>query len=213
MKPILIAVVIVAAVLLLLLYSGDFLQTGCPRRTYRDPSSYMEWLRSQGFECSVIESTKTIGGVPEGCDDSNVVRTLFISCKGNVTTYRTAYETEDGGVMEFTQAESAESVNNANKNAAEVSEDCYYLVFDEPFGYADKQEMAGFSCDEVNTTTNVYDITLICREFMQTEAQRDAGLELTKTTYFNCSFDDGKNNLFPVYETADGRYVFFGELK
>lgn len=204
-----VAVMVIILVLFFPQLPLTFHQTDCPRKGYLNLESYLSRLKARGLDCRVIETIEHVEGVPEGCDPSGLARTYLLVCEvAGGTDARTAYGTSGGGVAEFLDEEGETKAIHIP-----VSEHCHHLVFDEPFWYAEKQEMAGFDCTQLNESETIYDMTLVCKEFMYKEAQRDAGTDLVKTIYFTCVFDDGKTNTFPVYETADGRYVFFGELK
>jgi hypothetical protein len=206
------AVLALAVFLSFVLYSNYpavYDGSGCLRKQYGGMESYLQSLRLKGLECKVIEQMDGAEGIPDGCEASGLTKTFLLACdSSNGTDARTAYETGGGGVAEFVSEE-----GETKPMHIAVSEHCHHVVFDEPFWYAEKQEMAGFSCEKLNESGTIYDMTLVCKEFMYREAQSDAGMELVKTIYFDCAFGDGKRNTFPVYETAVGRYVFFGELK
>jgi len=184
--------------------------SGCVRRQFSGADDYIAKMKTQGLTCKVVETAVGAEGIPEGCDANGIARTLLISCftDSGFQEGRAAYETSGAGVVEFT----APGVETG-KMRIPVSEHCRYLVFNDPGEYAGKQEMAGFQCMLTNESNDIYGITPVCREFMYGEAQRDAGLELSKTIYFNCTLSGNMTNMFSVYQTANGSFVFFGELK
>jgi len=188
--------------------------SGCVRHRYASVDDYMAKMRAQGLECRIVEQSEGAEGVPDGCDANGIERTLLVMCNaaangtGAADGGRAAYAVGNGNVVEFTAPD-----GNPGGIHIAVSEHCHYLVFPDPEGYAGRQEKAGFECARVNESADIYGITPVCKEFMSGEAQRDAGLELTRTIYFNCTLPDGKANIFPVYQTANGSYAFFGELK
>lgn len=221
-------IALLAAAAALIVYALFFMEgappiafNSCPEHTFGDTNAYIAWLRSQGLECEVVRYAEEVGGIPNDCDWSRFHKSIFIICHdGKNFSYRTAYETLDGDIIEFPPEEGGGSAPGENgggggseENHIQVSSHCFYMLFDDPFWYAQKQQNVGFNCTLANESSEIYGMTLVCREYLMEEAQKDAGMELVGTMYFECYYPDGKSNVFPVFETADGRYVFFGELK